>query len=806
MLYLTVLLVLSAVIAELGGNIIKIVVLDIRRGNNTVEDQWDYNITGRFNNRFAVIRWKEINTETDHIHQVQNEFNQSQDFIFFTTSLCEQTILLDTAIPSGYNYSCLSSVRRSSYSPDRRMCSSSYPPGSDPPTSIQSISYCLYHRHSDKNINIIVSVVQHLQWKNLIILYSNYTELQSKMVTEKIGDGIILTMYNLDHLQNKTLHYTFLFNKIYHKTTYEERNILVICSQDCINNVLIQVDEYDKRNSGATAMGVFSKWLVVDFNSRTILNNPCDLKIDNVAVINFPFTEDDAVDSRKGFAVSINSLVNDIADTDETMNPGNLTNLMHQELMEMTTLTDCWKAEVSTLLWKPGGRLLSQVGLVDFSENVNLFPDVSIFPNTKLGFNKRVFLTTINEWQPFAMRLSVINGTYHYEGYVIDLLEVLATALNFSYILTEPEDGEWGRILNGSWTGVEVDLFVGPLAISSSREEACDFTFPYFYVYSCVIFRTPDPNNRKWRKLIDPLTWQVYVCILSSFVGIIILLYAIERLNPFYQHSVTRRPTFQGLILYLFGALLSQGGSSMPSSTAGRSLLAAWWIFCLITVATYSGNLIAFLTVSRQPMPFETLAELGNQREYKWGTLGGSIWVSLVKDSNLTVFKDLWNGLKEFNHSDPDVFSLDQLLHKRKVENEDYGFIADKTTAEAWVWENCGLTYLKELFLPMNYAFALQDNSPYLESFNDEMMKLSESGLAQTLKRKWFPKQNKCLGHNSAKAIELLDIQSAFYVIGIGIVIACMVMLVERILVKTVKDNKSKYQLLWNCLKDEDLI
>ncbi|ESP00146.1 hypothetical protein LOTGIDRAFT_141353, partial [Lottia gigantea] len=364
----------------------------------------------------------------------------------------------------------------------------------------------------------------------------------------------------------------------------------------------------------------------------------------------------------------------------------------------------------------------------------------------------------------------------------------ISIILFFSYVLTEPEDGDWGIIKNGSWTGVvgqlhrrEVDLFAGPLAMSSDREDAVDFTFPYFHVYTSVIFRRPDPNKTKWRKLIDPFKWEVHVCIFASFLCIVIMLYSIERMNPYYTVQLDERPTIQGLFLYLFGALLAQGGSSMPSSIAGRSLLASWWIFCLITVATYSGNLIAFLTVSKEKLPFETLEELGNQEDFSWGTLGGSIWVSLIKESNLTVFKKLWAGLNEFNKSDPRIFSLDQEVHKEKVIGEDYGFIADKTTAETWIFENCQLTDLKELFFPMNYAFALQDNSPYLQYFNDEVMKIYESGLGQTLKRKWWPKQNICLEPATvAKKINLVDLQSAFYVIGIGIFIALLSVLVER--------------------------
>ena len=63
----------------------------------------------------------------------------------------------------------------------------------------------------------------------------------------------------------------------------------------------------------------------------------------------------------------------------------------------------------------------------------------------------------------------------------------------------------------------------------------------------------------------------------------------------------------------------------MPKSFAGRTLVCSWWLFAIVIVGTYSGNLIAFLTVTKDKPPFETLNEMADQKgTYKWGLQGGT--------------------------------------------------------------------------------------------------------------------------------------------------------------------------------------
>ena len=69
------------------------------------------------------------------------------------------------------------------------------------------------------------------------------------------------------------------------------------------------------------------------------------------------------------------------------------------------------------------------------------------------------------------------------------------------------------------------------------------------------------------------------------------------------------------------------GGVHLPDSITGRTFVSCWWLFCIIIVGTYCGNLIAFLTVTKDKAPFDTLKEMvGMKNEYKWGLQAGTNW------------------------------------------------------------------------------------------------------------------------------------------------------------------------------------
>ena len=73
------------------------------------------------------------------------------------------------------------------------------------------------------------------------------------------------------------------------------------------------------------------------------------------------------------------------------------------------------------------------------------------------------------------------------------------------------------------------------------------------------------------------------------------------------------------------------GSVHMPTSLAARFIVGFFWFFCTVLVATYSGNLVAFLAIAKTEPPFTTVEELSLQQEYVVGTVGGTIWEEMLQ-------------------------------------------------------------------------------------------------------------------------------------------------------------------------------
>ena len=77
-----------------------------------------------------------------------------------------------------------------------------------------------------------------------------------------------------------------------------------------------------------------------------------------------------------------------------------------------------------------------------------------------------------------------------------------------------------GRIMTHIYVGLseiysfqECDIVAAPISIQAERTRVCDFAYPFFWEFSTVVLKKPDPNDRKWRTMIDPFKWNVLLCI-----------------------------------------------------------------------------------------------------------------------------------------------------------------------------------------------------------------------------------------------------------------------------------------------------
>ena len=77
--------------------------------------------------------------------------------------------------------------------------------------------------------------------------------------------------------------------------------------------------------------------------------------------------------------------------------------------------------------------------------------------------------------------------------------------------------------------------------------------------------------------------------------------------------------------------LLFAGAVHSPTMQSSRTIFASYWIFVIVVVATFTGNLTAFLTISKADMPFDSLAEMAEQTEFRYGVQEGVVQHMLLK-------------------------------------------------------------------------------------------------------------------------------------------------------------------------------
>ncbi|XP_041354478.1 glutamate receptor ionotropic, kainate 2-like [Gigantopelta aegis] len=442
---------------------------------------------------------------------------------------------------------------------------------------------------------------------------------------------------------------------------------------------------------------------------------------------------------------------------------------------------------VYTLLQtRASGRRLRLAATINECGNMTTFRN--IFPN-KHGFNQEHFTAATLQVKPFLYK----EGS-QYVGFLADILNFISSPLNFTYSFVEAPDGKYGSVDNGSWNGLigmlvrqETDIIMADISTTYLRQKVVDFTHPYNFDVATVVMRRPIDDSSSYLSYIQLYRWEVHVCIWSSIVLAYLFVKVIERVNPFYRHGrVVDKGNHSTLFWLLYGSLLKQGGRDVTKvSQSRRVFLGTWWIFAIIMSSIYSGNLIAFLTVSRLKLPFDTISGMVQQDRFTWGTYGGSNYIKFFETSKDKDYQKVAEGFKKFPKEDPSTLSTKAEEHRLKVLKGDYCFIGGKPTLEFWVSQNCQLKLLNEGFYSLLYGIVLPKNSPYTKDFSDQIIGLHETGIMAMMKTKWWP-QNSCNDDELkyAKAIQLSDIQSAFYVLVIGTVMTFIVLLFELLYFK----------------------
>ena len=219
-------------------------------------------------------------------------------------------------------------------------------------------------------------------------------------------------------------------------------------------------------------------------------------------------------------------------------------------------------------------------------------------------------------YPPIIMRETLRNGTYRYYGSEMEILFLLAYAMEFTVNHTYYDYFHKGLLSdNGTATGIlkqvmdkELDMAMGFYFLNFARAKYLSFTRSHYSV-SIVIIIPPGAPYSSFEKLFKPLQKSVWICLIVIFVlgiiAIFIINYQSESIKNFIYGTDLRTP-----FTNLFNIFLNGIQNRLPNRTFARFILMIFFIFCFIIRTVYQGSLFQFLQSDDRNPELQTIDEM----------------------------------------------------------------------------------------------------------------------------------------------------------------------------------------------------
>ncbi|XP_060082330.1 glutamate receptor-like [Ylistrum balloti] len=401
-------------------------------------------------------------------------------------------------------------------------------------------------------------------------------------------------------------------------------------------------------------------------------------------------------------------------------------------------------------------------------------------------------------------------GKHKFEGFCIDLAEKIANYVNITYDICLVSDFNYGTMLkNGTWNGMvgeltrrEADLAIAPITISSARERVVDFTKPFMSLGISIMIKKPSNAKAHVFSFMDPLSYEIWMCILFAYVGVSVVLFLVSRFSPTEWHveddsSITNDFTISNSLWYSLGAFMQQGCDISPKAISGRVVGSVWWFFTLIIISSYTANLAAFLTVERMNTPIESAEDLAKQTNIQYGVMNAGTTKDFFKYSKVAIYERMWAYMTS---ASPSVFVSNNSAGIAKVRrsNSKYAFLVESTMNEYTnMRKPCDTMKVGTNLDSKGYGIATPVGSSLRDKLTLAVLHFRESGHLQQLKKKWWDDRSECPSPGTASdggqtALTLNNVAGIFYILISGLTLAILIAGCEFIYKSVVDSKKSK--------------
>ncbi len=309
-------------------------------------------------------------------------------------------------------------------------------------------------------------------------------------------------------------------------------------------------------------------------------------------------------------------------------------------------------------------------------------------------------------------------------GYATELWDQLAREMGLTYEV---------RVMNNAQEIIDalndntVDVGVGAISVTAKREESIDFSQP-FYESGLQILTSGgggsfgDSMFELVKNLFNLRLIGVFLLLLVTMLLISHLVWHYERKVNSGQWPEDYRAGMWESFWWTISTLLVGGADNKgPVGVGGRVIAIVWMLLSIVLVSLLTASFTTTLTVNTLKGDISGPGDLPGRK------------VATVRGSTA----ETWLTAKGAKVQPlPTVAECVQALNDGKVQAVVYD--APVVQYEARKLHDDKLQMVGQMFERQNYAFALQQDSPLREKLNQALLKLSEQGVGNELRTKYF--------------------------------------------------------------------
>ncbi|MGQ4277460.1 transporter substrate-binding domain-containing protein [Pseudidiomarina sp. E22-M8] len=347
---------------------------------------------------------------------------------------------------------------------------------------------------------------------------------------------------------------------------------------------------------------------------------------------------------------------------------------------------------------------------------VLLWPVLTLAQTPVSAATSEVMQVGVRVSPPFVMKDA--NGYYH--GLTIELWEHIADVNNYEF---NYQEAGLEQLFEGVVAG-DYAVGLGAISVTADRERRIDFTLPFYNAGLAIA--VPAAAEPGWWTLtkrffsLDFLTVVLVLIVILLVAGGLVWL-AERRHNP----DEFKSSKLQGIGAGFWWAAVTMTtvgyGDKSPRTNAGRLVALIWMFTSVVIISSFTASITSALTVNRLSALVQGKDDLANVRV---ASVPASYSASWLERENLGYqqYPDLATALRSIQTGKADAVVYDAPLLKYQL-RKDFA----------------GLTVLKDVFAPQDYALVLPPQAAEREAINRALLRYIRSA-------EWRQSVNRYLG------------------------------------------------------------